>query len=113
MPHTEGRPLRHLDTADVNSIREYVDLGIVDGVTTNPSLVAKTGKSLESVALEICELVNGPISIEAVSTATDEIIAESRRLAAIHPNVVVKIPMIKSGLQALSTLSAENINARG
>jgi transaldolase len=98
-----------LDTADVNSIREYVDLGIVDGVTTNPSLVAKTGKSLESVALEICELVNGPISIEAVSTATDEIIAESRRLAAIHPNVVVKIPMIKSGLQALSTLSAENI----
>jgi len=98
-----------LDTADIDAIREANELGIVDGVTTNPSLISKTGKPFESVAREICEAVEGPVSLEAVSTTPEEIIAEGRKLAAIHPNVVVKIPMIKSGLQALKVLAEEDI----
>jgi transaldolase len=98
-----------LDTADIDAIREANTLGIVDGVTTNPSLIAKSGKPLALVAREICETVKGPVSLEVVSTETDEMLAEARELAELHPNVVVKLPMIKSGLQALKILSSENI----
>jgi transaldolase len=98
-----------LDTADVEEIREGVSLGVIDGVTTNPSLVAKTGKSIESVAREICELVAGPVSLEVISTDADKMVEEGRRLAAIHPNVVVKVPMIREGLKALHRLSGEGI----
>lgn len=96
-----------LDTADINEIREGASLGVVDGVTTNPSLVAKTGKSLEEVAREICEIVDGPLSLEVVSTDASSMIAEARSLAAIHRNVVVKIPMIREGLKALKVVSQE------
>ena len=98
-----------LDTAELEEIREGMSLGVIDGVTTNPSLVAKTGKPIESVALEICELVAGPVSLEVISTEADKMVEEGRRLAAIHPNVVVKVPMIREGLKALYRLSAEGI----
>ena len=98
-----------LDTANVDEIRQGVSLGIVDGVTTNPSLVAKEGRDLEEVAREICDLVDGPVSLEVVSTESDQIIEEARRLAKIHPNVVVKIPMIREGLKALHVVAQEGI----
>jgi transaldolase len=98
-----------LDTADVGEIREGVSLGVVDGVTTNPSLVAKTGKTLEIVAREICEIVDGPLSLEVVSTEADAMVREGRELAAIHPNVVVKIPMIREGLKALNRLAEDDV----
>jgi transaldolase len=98
-----------LDTADVDAIREGVSLGVVDGVTTNPTLIAKTGKPLKKVAREICEIVDGPVSLEVVSTDADEMVKEGRKLAKIHQNVVVKIPMIREGLKATKALSAEGI----
>ncbi|MDA2937271.1 fructose-6-phosphate aldolase [Acidobacteria bacterium AH-259-A15] len=98
-----------LDTANIEEIREGVSMGIVDGVTTNPSLVAKEGRDLEEVAREICDLVDGPVSLEVVSTESQEIIDEARRLAKIHKNVVVKIPMIREGLKALHVVSQEGI----
>ena len=98
-----------LDTADIDEIREGASLGVVDGVTTNPSLIAKTGRTLEEVAKEICEIVDGPLSLEVVSTEADGMIEEARSLAAIHKNVVVKIPMIREGLKALNVISQEGI----
>ena len=89
-----------LDTANIEEIRKGVSLGLVDGVTTNPSLLAKEGRSLEEVAREILDLVDGPVSLEVVSTQSDEIISEARQLAKIHKNVMVKIPMISEGLKA-------------
>lgn len=98
-----------LDTASIEEIRAGAELGIVDGVTTNPSLVAKEGRSLEEVAREICEIVDGPISLEVTAVEADDMVAEARSLIQIHRNVVVKIPMIREGLKALKTLSAEDI----
>ncbi len=98
-----------LDTANIEEIRKGVSLGLVDGVTTNPSLVAKEGKSLEDVAKEICDLVDGPVSLEVVSTESKDIIEEARRLAKVHENAVVKIPMIEEGLKALKVVSQEGI----
>jgi transaldolase len=98
-----------LDTADIDEIREGASLGVVDGVTTNPSLLAKTGRSLRDVALEISEVVDGPLSLEVVATDADGMIEEARTLAGIHKNVVVKIPMIREGLKALRVLSKEGI----
>jgi transaldolase len=99
-----------MDTANIEEIRKGVSLGIVDGVTTNPSLVAKEGRSLEEVAREICDLVDGPVSLEVVSTQCDEIISEARQLAKIHENVMVKIPMILEGLKALHVVAQEGIS---
>ncbi len=98
-----------LDTADIDEIREGASLGVVDGVTTNPSLIAKTGRTLEEVAREICEIVDGPLSLEVISAEADGMIEEARSLAAIHKNVVVKIPMIREGLKALNVISQEGI----
>ncbi len=98
-----------LDTADIDEIREGASLGVIDGVTTNPSLIAKTGKTLKEVAREICEIVDGPLSLEVVATEADGMIEEARSLAAIHKNVVVKIPMIREGLKALNVISQEGI----
>ena len=98
-----------LDTANIEEIRQSVSLGLVDGITTNPSLVAKEGRDLEEVAKEICDLVDGPVSLEVVSTGAPEIIEEARRLAKIHKNVVVKIPMIREGLKALHVVAQEGI----
>jgi transaldolase len=98
-----------LDTANIEEIRKGVSLGLVDGVTTNPSLVAKEGKSLEDVAKEICDLVDGPVSLEVISTESKDIIEEARRLSKVHENAVVKIPMIQEGLKALKVVSQEGI----
>jgi transaldolase len=98
-----------IDSADIAEIRDCHELGVVDGVTTNPSLVAKTGRRFEDALLEICELVDGPISAEVVSTDAPGMIAEGKRLAAIHKNIVVKIPMIREGLKATHALSSEGI----
>jgi transaldolase len=98
-----------LDTADVSQIREAVGWGIIDGVTTNPSHIAKTGRSFEAVSRQILELVDGPVSLETVSLTCAEIVAEGKSLAALHPNVVVKVPLIKEGLKAVKRLSGEGI----
>ncbi len=98
-----------LDTANLEDIREGVSLGIVDGVTTNPSLIAKEGRPLEEVAREICDLVEGPVSLEVVSTEASKIITEARKLAKIHENILVKIPMIREGLKALHVVTQEGI----
>jgi len=98
-----------IDTANVDEIREANEWGIIDGVTTNPSLVAKTGRTLEAVIKEICDIVDGPISAEVVSVDAKGMVEEGQRLAAIHPNVVVKIPMIPEGLKATKILSGHGI----
>ena len=89
-----------IDTADINEIRQAQDMGLLDGVTTNPSLIARTGRTFEEVISEICEVVDGPISAEVVSTDFDGMVAEAKKLAAIHSNIVVKIPLISEGLKA-------------
>jgi transaldolase len=98
-----------IDTANVDEIREANAWGIVDGVTTNPSLVAKTGRTLDSVIQEICAIVDGPISAEVVSVEAPGMVEEGERLAAIHPNVVVKVPMIPEGLKATKIPSGRGI----
>jgi len=98
-----------IDTADVADIRKWAAVGIVDGVTTNPSLIAKTGRRFADVVNEICQVVNGPISAEAVSLDAPAMIAEARELAAIHENIVVKIPLTADGLVAVSALFGEGI----
>ncbi|MBN1475165.1 fructose-6-phosphate aldolase [Candidatus Sumerlaeota bacterium] len=98
-----------IDTADVDEIREAARLGVIDGVTTNPSLVAKTGRPFADVIAEICEIVDGPISAEVVATDTEGILREARHLAGLHPNIVVKVPLIPDGIAAVSKLSAEGI----
>lgn len=98
-----------IDTADVAQIREVWSWGIVDGVTTNPTHVAKTGRRPFEIYEEILELVDCPVSLETVTLTAPEIIAEGRELARLHPNVVVKVPLIREGLKAVKALSAEGI----
>jgi len=98
-----------IDTADINEIKTAVAYGLVDGVTTNPSLVSKTGKDLLTVLKEICDVVEGPISAEVVSTESSDMVKEAKQLAQIHPNIVIKIPMCLEGLKATRTLSQEGI----
>ena len=98
-----------IDTADINEIKTAVAYGLVDGVTTNPSLVSKTGKDLMTVLKEICDVVDGPINAEVVSTKSSDMVKEGKQLAQIHPNIVVKIPMCLEGLKATRTLSQEGI----
>jgi transaldolase len=98
-----------LDTADVDEIRRAARLGVIDGVTTNPSLVAQTGRPFAEVIREIVEIIDGPISAEVIAADTDGIVAEARRLAQIHPNIVVKVPLIPDGIAAVRTLDAEGI----
>lgn len=98
-----------IDSGDVGEIKEAVAMGAIDGVTTNPSLLSKAGKPIKKVIREICEIVDGPISAEVLATDTDGILSEGRELAAIHPNVVVKVPLLVDGLKAVRTFSKENI----
>jgi transaldolase len=98
-----------IDTADIKEIREASAMGLVDGVTTNPSLVAKTGKKFREVLLEICDIVKGPVSAEVVSLQHDDMMKEAREYAALRPNIVVKIPLIPEGLKAVRTCSNEGI----
>ncbi len=98
-----------IDTANLAEIKEANDLGVLDGVTTNPSLVAKEGKEFVPLLKEICAVVKGPISAEVVSTDFNGIMKEGRELAKIHDNIVVKVPLIKEGLKAVKALKAEGI----
>lgn len=98
-----------IDTADIREIREAKGMGILDGVTTNPSLIAKTGRDFRSVLEEICKEVDGPISVEVISTDSHGMIGEARDLARMGENIVVKVPMTVEGLKAIRTLSQEGI----
>ncbi len=98
-----------IDSADINEIKEANALGVVDGVTTNPSLVARTGKDFKTVIDEIVAEVDGPISAEAVSLDSEGLITEGRKLSKIHNNIVVKIPMTTEGLKAVHTLTGEGV----
>lgn len=98
-----------IDTADVNEIREAHSLGLVDGVTTNPSLIAKSGRKFEDVIKEIVSIVDGPISAEVISLQHDGMISEALELAKIHQNIVIKLPMCPEGLKATKTLSEKGI----
>ena len=99
-----------LDTANIDEIRRGAAMGVVDGVTTNPSLVAAEGVEYRDRVLEICEVVDGPISAETISETADELVEEGRRIASWHENVVVKVAMSEAGLAAISRLSAEGIS---
>jgi transaldolase len=98
-----------IDTASPEQIREAWDWGIVDGVTTNPSHVAKTGRPALEIYAEILDMADGPVSLETVALTAPEIIAEGRVLAALHRNVVVKVPLLKEGLKAVKVLSRDGI----
>lgn len=96
-----------VDTADVAAIAELNDLGMVDGVTTNPSLILKSGRDIIEVTREICGFISGPVSAEVVALTADEMIAEGRKLAAIAPNIAVKVPLTWDGLKTCKVLSGE------
>lgn len=98
-----------IDTANIEEIRKAAEIGIIDGVTTNPSLIAKEGRDFKEVIREICQVVDGPISAEAVSMDKEGIIKEARDLSKIHPNIIVKVPMTEEGLKAVKVLSGEGI----
>ena len=99
----------YLDTANVKEIQEAASLGLLDGVTTNPSLVAKEGRSFKEMLVEICNIVDGPISAEVVSVEADAMVKEGKELAKIHKNIVVKVPLIAEGLKATKRMAAEGI----
>lgn len=98
-----------IDTADIKEIKEAKALGVLDGVTTNPSLVAKVGRSHDELVKEICDIVPGPVSAEAVCNSAQEYITEGKRLAKLAPNIVVKLPTTEDGLKACKALSDEGI----
>lgn len=99
----------YLDTANVKEIQEGASLGLIDGVTTNPSLVAKEGRSFKEMLAEICQMVDGPISAEVVALEAEAMVKEGRDLAKIHKNIVVKVPLIPEGLRATKKLASEGI----
>ncbi|WP_208347397.1 fructose-6-phosphate aldolase [Pseudaestuariivita rosea] len=96
-----------VDTAEIDQIAELNDLGMVDGVTTNPSLILKSGRDILEVTKEICDLVDGPVSAEVVATEADKMIAEGRHLAEVAPNIAVKLPLTWNGLKACKVLTGE------
>ena len=98
-----------IDTANIDEIKEANAMGMADGVTTNPSLIAKEGRDFEEVVKEICRIVDGPVSAEVISTDTEGMLKEARHLASLHENIVVKIPMTIEGLKAVRTLTNEGI----
>lgn len=98
-----------IDSADIQEIKDAVAMGVVDGVTTNPSLVAKTGKPMNQVIHEICDVIDGPISAEVLSTDAEGIVKEGKALAEIHPNIVVKVPLIEDGIRAVCKLTEAGI----
>jgi transaldolase len=98
-----------IDTASVQEIKEASELGIIEGVTTNPSLVAKEGKNFKEIILEIAEIINGPISAEATALDAEEMVKQAREFASWSKNIVVKIPMTEEGIKAVRKLSEEDI----
>jgi transaldolase len=99
-----------IDTANIDEIKKANELGMVDGVTTNPTLVAKEGREFKGLIKEICDIVDGPVSAEAVSMDAEGMVKEARELANLADNIVVKIPMLEEGLKAVKTLAQEEIN---
>lgn len=99
-----------IDTANIAEIKEAHSMGMVDGVTTNPSLIAKEGRDFKEIITEICQIVDGPISAEVISLDVDGMVTEARELAQIHKNIVVKIPMTVDGLKAVRQLTQEEID---
>jgi transaldolase len=99
-----------IDTANLEEIRKANELGLLDGVTTNPSLVSKEGREFKPLIKEICDIVDGPVSAEVVSTDSDGMVKEARELSKLADNIVVKIPLVKEGLKAVKILSVEGIN---
>jgi len=99
-----------IDTADINEIKAALEIGIIDGVTTNPSLIAKTGKDFKTVVDEICAVVDGPISVEAISMDAEGLIKEARELSKVNKNIVVKNPMTEEGLKAVKKVNQEGIH---
>ena len=98
-----------IDTANIDEIRDAASLGLLDGVTTNPSLVAREGRDFQEVLREIVSLVNGPISAEVTTTDPEEMLVQGRELARVHPNIVVKVPITRDGLQCCKTFRNEGI----
>ncbi|WP_315116783.1 fructose-6-phosphate aldolase [uncultured Clostridium sp.] len=98
-----------IDTANVEEIKKVAQWGILDGVTTNPTLIAKEGRDLKEVIEEICSIVDGPISAEVISLEADAMVEEGRELSKLHKNIVIKIPMCEEGIKAVSRLSKEGI----
>src|SRR3989344_4055325 len=98
-----------IDTADVEAIKRLHSYGIIDGVTTNPSLIAKEGRNFKQVVKEIAAIVNGPISAEVVSTDCEGMLAEAKELVKIHKNIVIKIPLIPEGLRAIKILTSKGV----
>ncbi len=98
-----------IDTANLDEIREGLEMGMVDGVTTNPSLIAKESRPFEEIITEICKIVDGPVSAEVVSLDADGMVTEAKQLAKIADNIVIKIPMIVEGLKAVKRLAADGI----
>ncbi len=98
-----------IDSADLKEIKDCVEMGVVDGCTTNPSLLAKVGRKIETVIPEICEIVDGPVSAEVVAIDAEGILKEGRVLAKLHKNVVVKVPLIAEGLKAVKVFTKEGI----
>ncbi len=98
-----------VDTAEIDQIKELNDLGMVDGVTTNPSLIAKSGRDILEVTKEICSIVSGPVSAEVVALEADDMLAEGRKLAKIADNIAVKVPLTWAGLKTCKTLSDDGI----
>jgi len=98
-----------IDTANIDEIKEANNMGMVDGVTTNPSLIAKEGREFKEIIKDICEIVDGPISAEVISLKESGMVSEARDLAKIHENIVVKIPMTIDGLKAVRTLASDGI----
>jgi len=98
-----------IDTADVAEIREAQAMGVLDGVTTNPSLVAKTGRPFREVLEEICALVDGPISAEVVASDAEGMVREAHRLTPIHPNICIKVPLTVEGIKACKALTTERV----
>jgi transaldolase len=98
-----------IDTANIDEIKKAVEMGMVDGVTTNPSLIARENKPFEEIIKEICTVVDGPISAEVIALDAEGMVREGRELAAIHANIVIKIPMTTEGLKAVKQLASEKI----
>lgn len=98
-----------IDTADIDQIRKYARIGIIDGVTTNPALIAKEGRDFKTAVEEICDVVDGPVSAEVISTDAEGMIREARMVSRIHKNIVVKLPATVAGFEALNTVAAEGI----
>ncbi|WNL29763.1 fructose-6-phosphate aldolase [Aliarcobacter cryaerophilus] len=98
-----------LDTANIEDIKKFAQMGVIDGVTTNPALIAKEGKNFKEVVNEICSIIDGPVSAEVISTNAQQMIEEARKIAKIHKNIVVKIPATIEGYKALSVVAKEGI----